>query len=97
MQGGGEIWALYFDPGRWGLGIGRCLITVGCAQLKSKGYDTASLWGLSGNDRARRVYERAGWHCNGAKRIHSIGDQAVHEVCYQRTLQRSPSKTWEKR
>ncbi|WP_350224451.1 GNAT family N-acetyltransferase [Mycolicibacterium sp. lyk4-40-TYG-92] len=48
LQGGGEIWALYVDPERWGSGIGRCLITAGCAQLSSHGYGTASLWVLSG-------------------------------------------------
>ncbi|MBS1696349.1 MAG: GNAT family N-acetyltransferase [Actinobacteria bacterium] len=94
LQGGGEIWALYVDPERWGFGIGRCLITAGCAQLTSQGYDTASLWVLSGNDRARRFYERAGWHCDGAERTDSIGDHAVHEVRYQRVLQTSPSQIY---
>lgn len=92
LQGGGEIWALYVDPERWGSGIGRCLITAGCAQLMSQGYVTASLWVLLGNDRARRFYERAGWHCDGAERTDSIGDHAVHEVRYQRVLQTSPSQ-----
>lgn len=87
LEGGGEIWALYVDPERWGCGIGRCLITAGCAQLTSQGYDTASLWVLSGNNRACRFYECAGWHCDGTERTDSIGDHAVHEVRYQRTLQ----------
>lgn len=87
LQGSGEIWALYVDPERWGSGIGRRLITAGCAQLTSQGYDTASLWVLSGNDRARRFYEHAGWHFDGAERTDSIAEHAVHEVRYQRSLQ----------
>lgn len=84
--------SLYVDPERWGSGIGRCLITAGCAQLTSQGYGTASLWVLSGNDRVRRFYERAGWHCDGTERTDSIGDHAVREVRYQRALQTSLSR-----
>lgn len=87
LQGGGEIWAIYVDPPRWGCGIGHRLITAGCAHLRSRGYDMASLWVLSGNDRARRFYESAGWHCDGTQRTDCIGDHSVHEVRYQRSLQ----------
>jgi ribosomal protein S18 acetylase RimI-like enzyme len=87
LQGGGEIWALYVDPSRWGGGIGHRLITAGCAYLRSRGYDVASLWVLSGNDQARRFYESAGWSCEGTQRTDSIGDHLVHEVRYQRALQ----------
>jgi ribosomal protein S18 acetylase RimI-like enzyme len=92
LQGGGEIWALYVDPARWGSGIGRRLIAAGCAQLSSQGYDVASLWVLSGNDRARRFYERAEWHCDGTERTDSIGDHAVDEVRYRRSLLPSKSR-----
>ena len=87
LQGSGEIWAIYVDPHRWGSGIGHRLMTAGCAYLRSRGYDRASLWVLSGNDRARRFYESAGWRCDGTQRTDSIGDHPVDEVRYQRAVQ----------
>ncbi|ORA32900.1 hypothetical protein BST13_21265 [Mycobacterium aquaticum] len=85
--GSGEIWAIYVDPPRWGSGIGKRLITAGCEQLRSRGHVAASLWVLTGNDRARRFYESAGWHCDGTQRTDSIGGHPVQEVRYQRSLQ----------
>lgn len=91
LRGSGEIWAIYVDPTRWGSGIGRQLMTAGCAQLRFRGHSMASLWVLSGNDRARRFYESAGWHCDGTRRTDSIGENLVHEVRYQRSLQATKS------
>ena len=87
LQGGGEIWAIYVDPPRWGGGIGCRLMTTGCAYMRGLGYEMASLWVLSGNDRARRFYESTGWCCDGTQRTDSIGNHLVHEVRYQRALQ----------
>ncbi|QPG67095.1 MULTISPECIES: GNAT family N-acetyltransferase [Mycobacteriaceae] len=86
LQGGGEIWAIYVDPHNWGCGIGHRLITAGCAHLRSRGYNMASLWVLSANDRARHFYESAGWYYDGTQRTDSIGDHLVDEVRYQRSL-----------
>ncbi|OBJ40937.1 hypothetical protein A5630_23925 [Mycolicibacterium mucogenicum] len=86
LHDGGEIWSIYVDPPRWRGGIGHRLITAGCAYLRSRGYTTASLWVLSGNDRARRFYESAGWYSDGTQRTDFIGDHAVDEVRYQRAL-----------
>ncbi|CAN3127896.1 N-acetyltransferase domain-containing protein [Mycobacterium sp. smrl_JER01] len=87
LQGNGEIWAIYVDPPHWGCGIGSRLIAAGCAHLRNRGYHKASLWVLSGNDRARRFYGSVGWRCDGAERTDSIGGHPVHEVRYQRSLQ----------
>lgn len=85
-EGAGEIWAIYVDPSKWRNGIGRLLMQAGCEQLRSQGHDTACLWVLSGNDRARRFYEASGWQWDGAERTDTIGDGVVHEVRYERTL-----------
>ncbi|MGK2880859.1 MAG: N-acetyltransferase family protein [Mycobacterium sp.] len=85
-QGAGEIWAIYVDPNKWRNGIGRLLMLAGCEQLRSQGLDTACLWVLSGNVRARRFYEATGWQWDGAERTDTIGDGVVHEVRYERTL-----------
>lgn len=86
LPGDGEIRAIYVDPSRWGTGVGRHLMTAGCAHLRAQGHRTAFLWVLSGNVRARRFYERAGWHWDGAHRIDVIGDSSVEEVRYRRSL-----------
>lgn len=86
LPGSGEIWAIYVDPPRWGTGVGRRLMTAGCAHLSGQGHDTALLWVLSGNIRARRFYEGVGWRWDGAQRTDAIGDSLVHEVRYQRAL-----------
>lgn len=85
-EGAGEIWAIYVDPSKWRNGVGRLLIKAGCEQLRGQGHDTACLWVLSGNDRARRFYEASGWQWDGAERTDTIGDDVVHEVRYERTL-----------
>ena len=47
--GTGELLALYVDPDRWGVGIGRALIREARARLAQQGFDKASLWVLVGN------------------------------------------------
>ncbi|MEH3130953.1 MAG: GNAT family N-acetyltransferase [Mycolicibacterium neoaurum] len=86
LAGAGEIWALYVDPSRWGEGIGRRLLAAGCIQLARQGCEKAGLWVLSGNVRARRFYESAGWRFDGTERNDDIGADLVHEVRYARTL-----------
>lgn len=85
-QGGGEIWAIYVDPARWGTGVGRLLMEAGCRQLRQQGLAAASLWVLSGNVRARRFYESTGWQWCGTERTDTIGQDTVHEVRYERNL-----------
>ncbi|MGE0214609.1 N-acetyltransferase family protein [Mycolicibacterium sp.] len=84
--GDGEIWALYVDPLRWGTGVGRFLIAAGCEQLRGQGHDAALLWVLSGNARARRFYELAGWHWDGTQRTDEAAGYRVDEVRYRRSL-----------
>lgn len=87
FHGNGEIWAIYVDPARWGTGIGRLLIVAGCEQLQRQGHGAAAVWVLSGNARARRFYELAGWRWHGTQRTDTIGDDVVHEIRYERSLQ----------
>lgn len=86
LAGSGEIWAIYVDPPRWGAGIGRRLMTAGCAQLHSQGRSLAHLWVITGNVRARRFYELSGWCCDGTRRTDTIGNQPIQEVRYQLPL-----------
>jgi GNAT superfamily N-acetyltransferase len=55
---GGELHVL---PEQWGHGIGSALHDGAIDPLAGGGYDTAWLWVLAANDRARRMYEHRGW------------------------------------
>jgi len=57
----GELHALHVVPAEWGHGIGSALHDGALDVLAGAGYDTAWLWVLAANDRARRMYERRGW------------------------------------
>ena len=57
----GEIAALYVDPAARSRGVGRALMARALADLRSVGHPVARLWVLTGNARARRFYEAAGF------------------------------------
>lgn len=62
----GEVYAIYLLEEAAGRGIGRRLLSAAVDRLRDNGYDHAVLWVLATNSRARRFYERAGWHADGA-------------------------------
>lgn len=57
----GELWALNTLPAAWGQGVGTALNAAAVRELGAMGFTSAMLWVLTGNDRARRFYERRGW------------------------------------
>jgi GNAT superfamily N-acetyltransferase len=81
----GEVYALYVAPDWWSTGTGRSLMTAALAALSQGGYRRAVLWVLSGNARARRFYERAGFTADGAQNV-LTGLGGVLEVRYAREL-----------
>jgi GNAT superfamily N-acetyltransferase len=81
----GEVYALYVAPDWWSTGTGRSLMTAALAALSQGGYRRAVLWVLSGNARARRFYERAGFAADGAENV-LAGLGGVLEVRYAREL-----------
>jgi ribosomal protein S18 acetylase RimI-like enzyme len=84
-----EIYALYVLPEWWARGVGRNLLLHGERDIIAHGYEEATLWVLTDNDRARAFYEAAGWHTDGAVRQDRIGDREVAELRYRRMLERS--------
>jgi GNAT superfamily N-acetyltransferase len=56
----GEVTGIYVVPEWWDAGVGTALLSAAVAALNEAGFDRATLWVLSGNDRARRFYERRG-------------------------------------
>lgn len=83
-QGVGEVYAIYASPTHWSAGIGRALMEQAVTALH--GFEAATLWVLAENVRARRFYERAGWHADGGAKDVDIGGRVVTEVRYRIAL-----------
>ena len=56
-----EIRFLAVDPAGWGGGVGSDLLRYADDLARAGGARSLELWVLESNERARRLYERAGW------------------------------------
>lgn len=62
VQGAGEVYALYVDPGAWGRGVGRLLMAEARTDIGyRRGCSEAVLWVLVGNRQAQSFYRADGW------------------------------------
>jgi hypothetical protein len=61
-----EIEELYVTPGAQGSGVADTLLRQGERAVRDGGFSVAWLAVVAGNDRARRFYEREGWHDAGS-------------------------------
>jgi GNAT superfamily N-acetyltransferase len=61
----GEVYGFYLHPDAWGSGAAAPLMRRCEAHLVDHGFTEAVLWVLRDNPRARRFYEREGWHWTG--------------------------------
>ena len=82
----GEVYAIYLEPSAWGLGLGRELMAASRSLLRELGFQEATLWVLSDNQRARRFYFQDGWRVDGAEKPVTIRTQELAEVRYRRRL-----------
>jgi ribosomal protein S18 acetylase RimI-like enzyme len=73
-DGAGELYAIYLHPQHWGHGAGYHLHQEALQRLRHRGFATATLWVLTGNDRAITFYQRAGWRANGRTRLDTRPD-----------------------
>jgi GNAT superfamily N-acetyltransferase len=87
----GELCALYVDPDWWGRGVGRALLIAARAHLAERGFETAVLWVLSGNERADRFYRRDGWTPDGRSRTVPVWGVTIDEVRYVRPVRSDPA------
>jgi GNAT superfamily N-acetyltransferase len=60
---------LYVVPAAWGSGVAGELHDRALDALREEGVQTARLWVLEHNHRARRFYERRGWTADGSTRV----------------------------
>lgn len=79
----GQLNAIYVLWHAWGRGVGQALMAELLLRLREAPFDSATLWVLEANQRARRYYEAAGWTLDGSVRDETIGDVAVREVRYR--------------
>ncbi len=80
------------EPEVWGQGIGSDLLAVCVESLRELGYAEAVLWVATENRRARRFYEREGWHSDGASKVEVLEGVEVSEVRYWRWLRSDSSR-----
>jgi GNAT superfamily N-acetyltransferase len=64
----GELYAIYALPEAWGGRAGPALMAACLGSLGEAGFREAILWVLDDNPRARRFYEREGWHIDSGRR-----------------------------
>ncbi|MEP7101614.1 MAG: GNAT family N-acetyltransferase, partial [Burkholderiales bacterium] len=82
-----EIWAIYLDPSHVGNGVGRALWLHARKRLIERGFKSAMLWVLSGNARAIRFYERAGFTVDaGPPQRFTLGGRELEELRYMTPL-----------
>ena len=56
-----EVFYLAVDPDAWGTGVASHLLLSAEEHAREMGRGTLELWVINDNERAIRVYERAGW------------------------------------
>jgi ribosomal protein S18 acetylase RimI-like enzyme len=87
FTGRGEIWGLYVHPDAWGGGAATELMMYTELRLRAEGFESAVLWVLEDNPRARAFYEKFGWAASGiAADFHGDGEVTAPEVEYRKEL-----------
>ena len=81
-----QVRAIYLDPDAIGRGLGRELFGAVVSEIARRGFRSATLWVLDTNARARRFYEVAGWHVDGATKTDQRPGGVLHEVRYRYAL-----------
>ncbi|MEM9038846.1 MAG: GNAT family N-acetyltransferase [Actinomycetota bacterium] len=82
----GEVHLINIAPDAWGSGVATALFAECVQTLASLGHRDAVLWVASENPRARRFYEREGWHRDGGERMNEVGGSEVPTVRYRSSL-----------
>jgi ribosomal protein S18 acetylase RimI-like enzyme len=69
QEPGGYVFGLYVHPAQAGRGVGRALLRHAELRLRERGSDTVSLHVFEANERARRLYTKAGYAPDGSTRV----------------------------
>ena len=84
----GELYALNVDPPTWGRGAGRALLAAATAWLDAR-FPVSILWVVDRNQRARTLYERAGWSLDSATQFEVYDGTSVNNCRYRRAATRA--------
>jgi ribosomal protein S18 acetylase RimI-like enzyme len=85
VEGAGEVLQLHILPDYWRRAIGTSLMATAIAALTAAGFREAVLNVYAENARARRFYERNGWHFDGFEQDIDRGGP-VRQLRYRRGL-----------
>ncbi|MER7173180.1 GNAT family N-acetyltransferase [Streptomyces mesophilus] len=85
-EGTSQVYAIYVHPDVIASGAGRALMDATLERCRAAGARRVALWVLTGNRRARRFYELAGFSADGASAAHDTDGVPVPEVRYVRRL-----------
>jgi oligopeptide/dipeptide ABC transporter ATP-binding protein len=66
---GGYVFGLYVHPAQAGQGAGQVLLRHAERRLRGRGSDTVALHVFEANERARRLYAKAGYAADGSTRV----------------------------
>lgn len=77
-----EIHAIYIDPPRWRMGLGRQLVASAVETARTKGATRLTLWVLELNEAARRFYEALGFTLDGGRKLDHVGPTEMVEIRY---------------
>ena len=78
-----ELKRLFVRPEHWGIGIASALLEEAVGTAFAEGYRSMTLFTPAANARARRFYEREGWHAAGARQDEELGLELTE---YRRAL-----------
>lgn len=78
----GEIPSIYLHPNYYHKGYGKNLLNYALDKLKNYGYSNCYLWVLSGNNNAKKFYEKNGFKFNGDTCISIIMSKNLTELRY---------------
>jgi ribosomal protein S18 acetylase RimI-like enzyme len=84
--GTGEMFLLFVDPAHSGRGIGRMLLDAAHDALREAGCTEAFLFTEERNERARAVYEAAGYRRDGTVRESDFEGQPLRELRLVKSL-----------
>ncbi len=78
----GELYAIYIDSNNMSKGVGSTLMQKGLEYLKEAGFNKATLWVLTSNQKTRQFYEHKGWSADGQTKTDHRTDFDLYETRY---------------
>jgi GNAT superfamily N-acetyltransferase len=78
-----ELIALHVAEDCWHQGVGRALHAHAIRALRDSGFADATLWVLTGNERARGFYAAMGWTPDGHARDLVVNGACIPEIRYR--------------